>query len=51
MFSILILMKDIFVKQLTITLFYTTLITFLNQCAFARMTCKVERKEYLVFLL
>jgi len=44
MFSIA-LIKNIFVKQLTITLFYTTLTTFLNTCVFAKMTYKVEQRE------
>jgi hypothetical protein len=41
-------MKDIFVKQPTITIFYTTLTTFLNPRVFARMNNKVERREYLL---
>jgi len=47
MFTIL-LMKNIFVKQLTVTLFYIILTTFFfNTCTSAGMTYKVEHSEYL----
>lgn len=36
-------MHDIFVKQLTITIFYTQLI--LNLCEIVRMTYNLKRKE------
>ena len=39
-------MNDIFVKQLTNTLFYTTLITFLNLYKIVRMTYNLEHIEY-----
>jgi len=44
----MLLKKDIFVKQLTVTFFYTTLTIFLNLCEFAGITNKVERREYLI---
>ena len=37
-------MNDIFVKQITVTLFYTTLITFFNLCEIARMKYNLEWK-------
>ena len=38
-------MKDIFVKQLTITIFYTTLITFLNLYEIAKVIYNLEGIE------
>jgi len=37
-----LLMKDIFVKQLTIFFVYTTLSVFLNLCKIAKVTYKLE---------
>ena len=38
-------MKDIFVKQLTITLFYTISATSLNLCENARLTYNLKKRE------
>ena len=41
-------MKDIFVKQNTITLFHTILTTFLNLCEIVKMTYNLKRREYFI---
>jgi len=39
-------MNDVFVKQVTITLFYTALTIFLNLCEIAKVTYNLKRMEY-----
>jgi len=45
---LILFIKDNFVKQLTISLFHTILIAFLNMCEMPKTSYNLGRREYLI---